>query len=76
MSKAIEPVYVMFGARVAIVRETLGLTQLDLAKRAGLTRTSITNIEAGRQRILLGDVKRFADALGIPVKSLLRGVYL
>lgn len=39
-----------FGARVKHAREAAGLTQLELAKRLGLTRSSVANIEAGRQK--------------------------
>lgn len=40
---------VAFGERVKQAREAAGLTQSQLAKRLGRTRSSISNIEAGRQ---------------------------
>ena len=84
MSRPIEPVYKAIGLRMRMIREALGLTQDELAKRAapitltgltGLQRTSIVNIEAGRQRILLHDVERIAAALGTTPKGLLRGIW-
>lgn len=36
------------GARIRTARNATGMTQEQLAPRAGLTRTSIANIEAGR----------------------------
>jgi transcriptional regulator with XRE-family HTH domain len=42
--------YPAFGERVKQAREAAGLTQLDLAKKIGLTRSSVANIEAGRQK--------------------------
>lgn len=76
MSKKPEPVYRAIGSRIEMIRSALGLTQLELAERVGLNRTSVTNIEAGRQRILLHDVEKFATALGSSPKHLLRGVWL
>lgn len=70
-----EPVYRLLGARIEHIRTTLGWTQLDLSKRIGLTRTSIANIEAGRQRILLHDLQKFASAFNMEPKSLLRGIW-
>ena len=42
--------YRLVGERVRKARKRLGISQEDLAKRLGKTRTSIVNIEAGRQR--------------------------
>lgn len=71
----IEPCYRLFGAKVEQVRNVLGWTQNELAKKVGLTRTSITNIEAGRQRILMHDVEKFAMAFQTTPKALLRGIW-
>lgn len=75
MSKPIEAVYIAVGARIRMIRETLGLSQSDLSKRVELQRTSVVNIEAGRQRILLDDVEKFSRALGVSPKHLLRGIW-
>lgn len=71
-----QAVYRQFGAKIESLRNVIGLTQLELAKRVGLTRASIANIEAGTQRVLLHDVERFSVALGISPKVLLRGIWL
>lgn len=73
--KTIQPVYRQFGVKVEALRIALGLTQLDLAKRVGLTRASIANIEAGKQRILLADVQRFADAFASSPKFIMKGIW-
>jgi len=65
-----EPVYVSFGEIVREHRLRRGWTQTDLAERVGLSRTSITNIEIGRQRILLSDLFDFAAAFGVSPKSI------
>ncbi len=45
--KDIEPIYPALGLRVRMIREAIGMTHGDLAAKTGLTRTSITNFEAG-----------------------------
>jgi len=75
MSKPIEPCYGALGLRVRMIRETLGLTQDELAKRVGLDRTSVVNFESGKQRILMHNIPEYATALGITPKHLLRGIW-
>ena len=76
MAKPTEPCYLLFGARVRQLREVLGMTQDDLRRKIGLTRASIANIEAGKQRVLLHDVERFSTAFGISAKNLMKGIWL
>jgi transcriptional regulator with XRE-family HTH domain len=47
------------------------VTQEVLASQVGLTRSSITNIEAGRQRIQLHVFLEIAAALDVPPERLL-----
>ena len=47
----IELIYKEFGKLLKKSRTAANLTQAGLAKRVGLSRTSITNIEKGRQHI-------------------------
>lgn len=75
MTKEIEPVYQAIGARVRMLRDTLGIQQEDLAKRTGWSRGSIANIETGRQRILLHDAVVLAEALGTHIKGLMKGIW-
>ncbi len=70
-----EPIYRLLGAKIEQTRSMLGWTQDELAKKVGLTRTSITNIEAGRQRILLHDLEKFAGVFNMQPKALLRGIW-
>ena len=65
-----EPVYVTFGEIVKVMRLERGWTQTDLADRVGLSRTSVTNIEIGRQRVLLSDLFDFASAFGVSPKTI------
>ena len=50
------------------------MTQMDLSKRVGLSRTTIANIERGRQTVSLPLFFRFAIALNVPVEELLPSV--
>jgi len=75
MPKPIEACHISVGIRIRMIRETLGLSQGDLAKRVGLKRVSVTNIEVGRQRLLLDGIERFATALGTTPKHLLKGIW-
>lgn len=75
-NKPIELVYRQFGMKVEQIRSALGWTQDDLAKKTGLSRGSIANLETGKQRILLADVERFASAFNTSPKQLLRGIWL
>lgn len=74
-AKSIEACHAAVGIRIRLVREALGTTQEDLAKRVGLTCVSVTNIETGRQRLSLDGVEDFAAALGTTPKHLLKGVW-
>ena len=69
-----EPVYVSFGELVKAKRLERGWTQTDLAEKVGLSRTSVTNIEIGRQRVLLSDLFEFARAFGVSPRSLFNRV--
>jgi transcriptional regulator with XRE-family HTH domain len=71
-----EGVYRLLGARIEQFRSITGMTQLELAKRMKLTRTSITNIEAGRQRMQLHDVERLAAAFHSTPKQLMKGIWI
>jgi transcriptional regulator with XRE-family HTH domain len=56
--------YEEFGANLRAARKRAGLTQQELADRINLTRTSVTNIERGSQRIALHQLFDLAAALG------------
>ncbi len=52
-------------------REYLGLTQQELAKKAGMKQASIARIEAGKTTPRKTTLKKLADAMGISVEQLL-----
>jgi len=67
--------YRQVGQRIRNLRQKkTDLTQESLAQSVGLTRTSLTNIEKGRQKILLHTFSRIAAALGVsPIELLPQG---
>jgi transcriptional regulator with XRE-family HTH domain len=69
----VEDFYPEFGRRIRLARRRAHLSQDTLGRLTGLNRTSITNIEAGRQRIPLHLLIRFATALEIEPMELLPG---
>jgi transcriptional regulator with XRE-family HTH domain len=64
-------IYKEFGRRLRDVRKKAELTQATLADRVGLSRTSITNIEKGRQRIPFHLLFPLASAVGVDPGTLL-----
>ena len=60
-----------FGARVRAERDRIGVSQEDLADRAGMHRTYLGSVERGERNLGLLNVLRIARALGIPASSLL-----
>lgn len=62
---------VAFGQRLKMYRKKKGLTQSKLAEETYLKRTSITNIEKGKQLVSLAALYRLADALDVDVRDLL-----
>lgn len=66
----IQPIYRQFGQNLRFRRLDLGLTQEAMAKRMKISRSSLVNIEQGRQRLLLHDAFRFARMLKIDFQRL------
>jgi transcriptional regulator with XRE-family HTH domain len=66
--------YRFVGARVRERRRSLKLTQAHLAAKVGLLRSSVANIEAGRQRITLHVLYHLCEALNIDVVAALPSI--
>ncbi|SDG57951.1 helix-turn-helix domain-containing protein [Pelagibacterium luteolum] len=49
----------------------LEISQDELARRVGLSRPSVANIESGRQQVTVHQLMIFSNALGIPAYRLL-----
>ena len=70
-SMKIDPIYEEFGRGLRSARKAANLTQEALAERVGLSRTSITNIEKGRQHVSLHMLFSLANAVGVEPAELL-----
>lgn len=63
--------YSRIGDAIRRRRSDLGMTQGQLAEAAGVLRTSVANVEAGRQRAPLHLVYRLCVALGVEVSAII-----
>lgn len=59
------------GLLIKKAREKKDIPQGRLASRIGLTRTSINNIEHGRQRLMLDTLLMISDILNVSIVELL-----
>lgn len=66
-----QPVLLLFGKAVQQRRKKLGLSQEQLAEKAGVHRTYVGMIERAEKNITLCNIERIAAALEIPIKELL-----
>jgi len=69
--KSQRELYETVGRRVRETRKASKLTQEELASRVSMTRTSVTNIEKGRQKILLHTLFELAAAMKVSVVRLI-----
>lgn len=66
------PATVVLGANVREARQRAGLTQVELAQRAGLAQPAISLIELGQANPTVQTLQQIADALGCPLADLLK----
>ena len=59
--------------RLRMARETAGLSQGQVAKRLGMHRPTISEIEAGRRRVSAEEFAIFADMYGVDANWLTEG---
>jgi transcriptional regulator with XRE-family HTH domain len=71
MENSVDPIYEEIGRRIFEARDRKGLTQDQLAKKISLKRTSITNIEKGRQQLLVHMLIKIAKELEVDIESLI-----
>ena len=68
-----EDLYASLGQRIRAAREARGINQTALGKVVGLGRSSISNVEAGRQHLAVHQLVAIAQALGVDTEDLLTG---
>ncbi len=65
---------VRFGFAVKMLREKRNLTQEDLAEKAGIHRTYLSDIERGSRNVALINIERLAQSLSVSIHDLFRQV--
>jgi transcriptional regulator with XRE-family HTH domain len=66
------PARVLFGIALRRAREEQGVSQEQLAERAGLHRTYIGQVERGEKNISIGNMEHLAHAVGLQVWEMIR----
>ena len=61
----------MAGIRLRTLRESLGLSQLELSRRSGIAQESLSRIETDRRDPRLGTLQRLARGLGLSLDQLM-----
>ena len=61
------------GQRIRDARRALGMTQLDLALATGIRRPNVARLERGSNTPTLDTLERVAEALEVPLSSLVTG---
>ena len=59
----------LVGKRVRELRNSIGISQEELADLAGLDRTYITSVECGRRNISIINIEKLAKALNVTIKD-------
>lgn len=71
MSSFSSALYQLLGSRIKKRREELGINQEDLGKKVDIGRTSISNMEQGRQKPPLSLIYKICHVLDIDVHMVL-----
>lgn len=69
-----EIMYKQIGARLKTQRRDIGITQIELARQVEVSRTSVTNIEAGLQKLPLHLLYRICSVLQLEASEVLPSV--
>ena len=57
------------GLRIKAIRETVSMSQKDLAYSADLDRSYIASVESGHRNVSIVNIEKIATALGVSVKE-------
>lgn len=64
----------LVGKRIREIRKKQGYSQEELAARAELDRTYMTSVECGRRNISIVNLHKIAEALGVTLEEMFRGI--
>jgi transcriptional regulator with XRE-family HTH domain len=68
----LQDIQLIVAERIKKIRKAKGITQEELADRAGLNRTHMYRLEGGKQSMTLRTLKIIADALDVRVRELVK----
>lgn len=71
LKQEVEPKLVALGKFIRRKRQALGLSQEELADRAGLHRTYVSDVERGIRNLTIGAAWFIAHGLGIELKDMI-----
>ncbi|MFQ5789882.1 MAG: helix-turn-helix domain-containing protein [Acidobacteriota bacterium] len=63
--------YAEVGHRIRVLRQKKGMLQEELARKAGLSPSALSNFEQGRRRTSLEWLRKLSKALGVTVSDLI-----
>lgn len=69
-----EDIQKIFGRNLRKYRKDRGLSQEKLAELCDLHWTYIGSVERGERNISLRNIKKIADALGVKISDLVKGI--
>ena len=73
MRTPVDPTDIYVGSRLQTRRVAMGLSQSDLAKRAGITFQQVQKYERGKNRISASRLQEFSQALQVPASFFFDG---
>lgn len=65
---------VRFGQRLRKLREQQGWTQVVMAEKVGIDRSYISDMERGKKNVCMPTLEILAQAFGITISQLLKGL--
>lgn len=72
MSEGIQHIIKQVGHRIKSIRESKGLSQLDVATKCDAEKTTISRLEAGRTNATIKTFIKIAKALDVELYELLK----
>jgi transcriptional regulator with XRE-family HTH domain len=66
------PARVLFGHRLRVARQSLGLSQERLAELANIHRTYVASVEQGKRNIACDNMEKLAAAVNMELWTMLR----
>jgi transcriptional regulator with XRE-family HTH domain len=66
------PAKSVFGRNFREARKRAGLSQADIERRTGILRSSISDVEKGKQNVTIDTMERLAASVSVDMATLLK----